>query len=400
MKIAYFYQYFTTPKGSYGTRVYEFTKEWVEKGHDVTIITSIYSKSDLEATAFIENQVIDGINVKIINVRIDNKQSILKRIWTFILYVIIANYYALTIKADVIIASSGPITVGITGVLAKIFRSKKVVFEVRDLWPEGAIELGIIKNKLLKKVTYWFERLCYKKADLIVALSPGMKSYIEDNHQHKNVISVTNSANIQLFSTPTGGGLPEFYKDKRVLIYTGNIGMVNNSMLLFNTAKVLKQRGEDDLLILLVGDGQQKAELLKLKEEQGVDNFIIHDLIPKNQLVAFVQNAMASIIPLKGTPVLDTSSPNKLFESLAAGVPVIQTTKGWIKDYLSQNNVGFTVEAHDPEELADLLIKLKNDKELTQKTGANAKKCAARDFDKNYLAQKMLSGILDLHENK
>src|SRR5690554_4101794 len=148
MKIVYFYQYFSTPKGSWGTRVYEFSKEWVKQGHEVTIVSSIYSKSDLNAKKLIEDQFFDGIHVKVINVVIDNKQSILKRIWTFIQYSFFSSYYALTLNADIVIASSGPITVGIPALIARYIRGRKLIFETRDLWPESAIELGIITNPL------------------------------------------------------------------------------------------------------------------------------------------------------------------------------------------------------------------------------------------------------------
>ena len=126
MTIIYFYQYFTTPKGSYGTRVYEFTKKWVEKGHKVIVVTSVYAKSDIRATKFLETQEIDGITLKIINVTIDNKQSFLKRIYTFLVYSLFSISYALTLKFDIVIASSGPITVGVPGLVAKIFRRKKL----------------------------------------------------------------------------------------------------------------------------------------------------------------------------------------------------------------------------------------------------------------------------------
>ena len=153
MTIVYFYQYFTTPKGSYGTRVYEFTKKWVERGHKVIVVTSVYSKSDIKATKFLETQEVDGIIVKIINVTIDNKQSFLKRIYTFLVYSFFSIFYAFTLKCDLVISSSGPITVGIPGLIAKIFRGKKFIFEVRDLWPEGPIELGVLKNKLFQKAS-------------------------------------------------------------------------------------------------------------------------------------------------------------------------------------------------------------------------------------------------------
>ena len=156
MTIIYFYQYFTTPKGSYGTRVYEFTKKWIERGHKVIVVTSVYSKSDIRATKFIETQDIDGITLKIINCTIDNKQSFLKRIYTFLVYSFFSIYFAFALKYDLVISSSGPITAGIPGLIAKFFRRKKFVFEVRDLWPEGPIELGVLNNKLIQKAILCF----------------------------------------------------------------------------------------------------------------------------------------------------------------------------------------------------------------------------------------------------
>ena len=150
MKILIFYQYFSTPKGSWGTRIYEFAKDWVKEGHEVTVVSSIYTKSDLKAKRLLETQFFDGIQVRVINVRIDNKQSIPKRIYSFIAYAVIASWYAVTLPANIVIASSGPITVGLPGLIAKWIRGRKMVFEARDLWPEGAIELGVIKNTVIK----------------------------------------------------------------------------------------------------------------------------------------------------------------------------------------------------------------------------------------------------------
>jgi hypothetical protein len=101
LKILYFYQYFSTSNGSWGTRVHEFTCEWVKEGHGVTVVSSIYSKSDLTAEKFIEDQDFDGVKVKVVNVRIDNKQPIYKRIYTFLAYALVSCWYALTIKAEV-----------------------------------------------------------------------------------------------------------------------------------------------------------------------------------------------------------------------------------------------------------------------------------------------------------
>lgn len=395
MRIVYFYQYFSTPKGSWGTRVYEFTKRWVEMGHDVTVVTSVYSKSDIQASKFIEDQVVDGIKLKVINVNIDNRQNILLRIWTFVQYMIISCWYALTLKADVVIASSGPITVGLPGLVARYIRGKKFIFEVRDLWPEGAIELNIIRNRALIKLSYWFEKLCYKAASHIIVLSPGMKENIYNRYGYKNITSVTNAANIELFSKKLENPDLRGLIPKKYALYTGNIGIVNNSTWLFEAAKVLLEKGRNDIKIVLVGEGQLKQELKERKAKENIENFIIMDPLPKKELVGLIQNAFISLVPLKGVKVLDTSSPNKFFESLAAGIPVIQNTEGWMKDFLNKHQVGFTVDPDNPEELAELLIDLVRKEEDLMTMGLRAQKIAAEEFDKNILADKMLNTIFE-----
>lgn len=394
MKIVYFYQYFSTPKGSWGTRVYEFASEWVKKGHEVTVITSIYSKSDIKASKFIEEQHINGIKVKIINVTIDNKQSFIKRILSFIKYAIASSWFALTIKTDVVIASSGPITVGIPGLLAKYIRGRILVFETRDLWPEGAIELGIIKSPILKKIAFWFERKCYKASALIVTLSSGMRDHIMLKHNHPNVIEVTNAANIELFGSIKPFNGKGQIKPKKYAIYTGNIGEVNNSWLLINTAHELKKLGREDIKIILIGEGQQREQLEQEAINLGLNNFIRWGLLPKEDLVGLIQNALVSLVPLKGTPILDTSSPNKFFESLAAGVPVIQNTNGWMKDFLTEHQVGFTVDPNNPALIAKTLVALDSNPVMLKEMGKRASAIAKVEFDKNILANKMLAAIL------
>jgi len=396
MKILYLYQYFTTPNGSYGTRVYEFTKRWAEKGHQVTVVTGVYAKSDIRASKFIDRQIHYGVDVRVINVTIDNRQPILRRIWSFIQYMTVSSWFTLTLKADIVIASSGPITVGFPGLIARYLRGRKFVFEVRDLWPEVAVELGIIKNKLLIKLAYWFEKKCYMASSHIIALSPGMKADINTRFGLDNITSVTNSANISLFGEPVANIDLKGLSPYTYAIYNGNIGEVNNSLWLYAAASVLASRNRQDICIVLAGDGQQKETLAKRAEEEGISNFILLGLVPKHLLVGLIQNALVSLVPLKGAKVLDTSSPNKFFESLAAGVPVVQNTNGWMKDYLAENNVGFTLDPDDPSSLADLLIKLHDDPGIVKEMGARAKMLAARDFDKDILADRMLEVLVSV----
>lgn len=359
------------------------------------MVTSIYAKSDLKAQKFIDVQYYDGIKVSIINVFVDNKQGFLKRTWSFIAYAIVSSFIALIRRPDVTIASSGPITVGLPGLLSKWFHRSILVFEVRDLWPEGAIELGVIKNSLLIGIARWFEKVLYQNSKLIVGLSPGMKSYIEAKHGHPNVISITNSANLNLFGSRMPYNNDTILKEKYA-IYTGNIGEVNNSFWLLNACRLLKQMNREDIFILLVGDGQQKDEICEIAKSEDLKSFEYRGLMPKEELIVYIQNALVSIVPLKGTPVLDTSSPNKFFESLAAGVPIIQNTNGWMKEYLRENEVGFTLPPDDPELLALKLIELADNVQNIAEMKAHARMCAERDFDQEKLATRYLHALTSL----
>ncbi|GAB3890971.1 glycosyltransferase family 4 protein [Larkinella knui] len=399
MKIVYFYQYFSTPKGSWGTRVYDFAKEWTEKGHSVTVVTSIYAKSDLKASRWTEEQTIDGIRVKILNLQIDNKQSTLRRIWTFLCFAVWSSWYALTLPADVVVASSGPITVGIPGLVARYLRGRKLVFEARDLWPDTAILMGALPNQYAQKLAYWFERQCYRSAHLIVGLSPGIQQNIARRYGFKHSISVPNATNLDLFGTPIADvQLPDSLSGKKVVIYTGNIGAVNNSTLLYETAKALRHR--PDIAVVLIGDGQLKQELASRQRQDALPNFFLYDLMPKNELVAYVQRAWLAIVPLKRAPLLDTSSPNKLMEALAAGIPVIQTTDGWIKHFLDEHQCGFTFSSDEPAALADLLIKLADDAHWRPAMSQRASAVARRLFDKNQLATDYLTALSNVCQSK
>lgn len=397
MKILYFYQYFSTSEGAWGTRVYEFSKRWVAQGHQVTVVTSVYAKSDLVPAGFVSKKTIEGIDVRVINVRIDNKQSVLKRIWTFMVYAWVSSWYALTLRADVVVASSGPITVGIPGLVARWLRGRKLVFEARDLWPEGAVNMGILKGNLPVRTAYAFEKICYKSSSAIIGLSPGIRNNILARFPLLRVESVTNAANIPLFSSPSPA--PAGFAPGTYAIYFGNLGEVNHSHFLLDAASILLKNGRTDIPIVLIGDGQLKDKLRQRVASESLTNVFILDLMPKSTLVGWVQHALVSVIPLKPLPVFDTSSPNKLFESMAAGVPVIQTTNGWIRDFLAEHDAGFTVDGNDPQALSEKLIQLKDNPQIAAGMAQRAKKAAVQFFDKDYLADKMLSILTSVHES-
>ncbi len=402
MKILYFYQYFSTPKGSWGTRVYENAKRWVAKGHEVTVVTSVFYKSDLEIRKgkWVYEMECEGIKVKVVNVLSSNKDRTFKRVKSYLSYMIVASWYAIFYPCDMVIASSGPLTVGIPGLIAKYVRRKKMIFEVRDLWPEGAIQLGVLTNKRAIRFLYWLEKRCYKAASLIVVLSPGMVSYIKKKAPKSRIITVPNASDIEMFENLIPINLPDWTEGKFIILYTGNLGETNNSRLLFRASKLLKQKNNRNIVFLLIGEGQLKEELKKLKSEENLDNFIMLDLMPKNKLLSWINRADVCIVPLADKPFIDTSSPNKLFEAFAAGKCVIQTTNGWIKDTLTSNGAGFTVSPTDEEELVECVEMLFTSPEKVKIAGESGKRLAEVQFERNTLAQKMLDEIIKVKEAK
>ena len=160
MKITYLYQYFGTPKGSWSTRVYELSRRWVQAGHDVTVITAPYEKSDTRANGFVSEQWVDGIRLVVIDSGDDNRISVWRRVWRAIIFALVGTYYNIRIKSDIVIASSGPITIGIPALMGRIVKRSPIVFEVRDLWPDGGIEMGLIKGAFKKECNYHNKYLC------------------------------------------------------------------------------------------------------------------------------------------------------------------------------------------------------------------------------------------------
>lgn len=371
--------------------MHEFTQEWVKDSTiEVKVVTSLYYKSDLKHQGFISKENFDGVEVDVLGVKVNNKDGYLKRIYSFVAYAFFSSFYALFGNYNVAIASSGPITVGIPGLIAKWVRRKKLVFEVRDLWPQGAIELGIIKNPLLIRMAYRFEKFCYRSSDLIVTLSPGMKAEVLGKVPQKKVTSITNAANIELFSTLTEINLLKYgLEPKKYALYAGNIGKVNNMEWMLEAAKLLTE-AKSEVKIVFIGDGQLKAYLAGRKEYECIDNLLFLPLMPKTELVGFIQNALVSLVPLANTPVLATSSPNKLFESLAAGVPVVITTQGWMREFVESENVGVYV---NPDSSEDLYEVLRNGEEFFVRDREVFVEMAKRHFDKKMLAGEFLKEI-------
>jgi glycosyltransferase involved in cell wall biosynthesis len=394
-RLIYFYQYFGTPKGSWSTRVYELSKRWVEQGVDVTVVTSPYYKSDIEAKGFISVQQVEGIRVIVINAADSNKHGFLKRTVNAIVFALMSLYYALTWRYDVIVCSSGPLTIGLPGIFGSVLRKKYFVFEVRDLWPQGSVELKQLTNKVLIRLAYWFERRCYKNAQLVVPCSVGMESSILNRYPKTNTCVIPNASDSSFFYTPheEPTTYPDFVQDKYILLYAGSLGLMDDCMQIVKAAKLIR---DYPIAIVFAGDGAEKPILEREVEKFGLTNVFFTGLLPKTDIIKWFFLSKASLVTFKDHPVLSTNSPNKMFDSFAAGVPIIQTTKGWIKDMVIDSYCGLNAEPHDPQSLADVIIWLYNHEAERQRMAQNALHLAKTVFNRDYLAKDYLKAIKKL----
>ncbi len=393
MRILYFYQYFTVLNGSYSTRCFEFARRWVKTGDQVTVITSVYDKSGLAVSGLISRHEIEGIDVRVINLRLSNKHPVPLRILTFAAFALIACWYAVVLRVDLILCSSGPITTGVPGLVGRYLRGCPFVFEVRDLWPEGAIQLGVLRNRLVVALARSFEATCYRSARLVVALSEGMAESISARFPGTPIVVIPNASDRALFEPPQDAPRPAV--DPGLVLYTGTIGLADDCGQIVEAARVLAARGRTDIRIVMIGDGNERALLEARTSTLGLTNLQFVGLLPKRDLAGWLHRASCALLTMRDVPVLSTCSPNKMFDAFAAGVPIVQTTQGWIRRLLECEGGGITVSPNDPEAFADALVRIADDQVFRVRLSDQARRLAAEFFDRDLLAERLRSALLE-----
>src|SRR5690606_13481661 len=236
-------------------------------------VTAPYDKSDIQAKSFISKMQVEGISLIVIDSGDSNRMSKLKRMFRAIQFSLVSIWYALTLKYDVCIASSGPITIGLPMVVAKKVRKKPTIFEVRDLWPAGAIELGIIQAKWQIKLALWFEKLCYSSADRVVTASVGQRDYIAERNPGIRVGVIPNASDLELFGKPHQESLPDWVSRQVIFTHIGSLGLIHNTNYWMEVTKELaKIDPGNSIALVFIGDGVDKERLVSEKERFNLDN--------------------------------------------------------------------------------------------------------------------------------
>ncbi len=397
--ILYIHQYFATPRGKTGTRSYEFARRWVDAGCDVTMLTSVAQLAEAElkgvAGKRIKRFAIDGINVVALDVPYHQTMSKLRRIGSFVHFMILASWMALRIpKVDMIFATSTPLTIGIPALVARWFRGRRYVFEVRDVWPAVPVGMGLLRNRLLIFVLEWFEWLTYRNAHAVIALSSGMAESVNRRCEKVHVEVATNCSDTEFFHPHVNGQAvrdEHGWGDDMVCSHCGAMGKVNGLDLFVRLAEHFQEKG---VRFLLVGEGDQKEMLLRKKTEKNLDNLDIWGSLPKERLPEIFAASDVAMVTISPIPILEWNSANKFFDGLSAGKPVVINYGGWQREVLEESDAGYGCDQGDEADLIVKLQKLKDDPSLRKEMGKNARKLAETRYSRDLIAAKVLDVIM------
>lgn len=401
MKIIYIHQYFTLPSEPGGTRSYWISRALAERGDKVVMITST---NKFHPEAKIEN--IDGIEVHYVKNDYSNYMSKIAKLKSFVRFFVKSINEAKKEKdVDIVFATSTPLTVGGVALALKRLKKWPYVFEVRDLWPEFPIQIGAIRNKMLQKLLRKFEKRIYDRSNHVVALSPGMKAgVIAAGTPEEKVTMVPNMSKPEEFfpHEPDIKIAEEFginlYKFN--IIHFGSMGRANGLQYIIEAAKIARERGIKDVEFLFMGDGATLPELQKLTEEYDLENVKFLGNHPMKTVSEVVNLCDASITSFLNLPILQTNSPNKLFDSLSAGKPIIVNSAGWTKDLVEQDDCGFFVDPDSPADFVDKILLYKDDKDRLKRWGENARKLSETTFNRSILANKVAEVIEESYKSE
>ena len=393
MKVIYFHQHFCTPQGSSGTRSYEFARALVVQGHEVTMVcgTSAHGGLDLplDAKRGWHRGVIDGIDVIALPLSYSNQDGIFKRCLTFARFALRSVRVALTESCDLVFATSTPLTAAVPGIVARWFRRKPFVFEVRDLWPELPKALGM-KNPLLLGGMSILEWMAYRSCHAAVGLSPGIVEGIKKRSRSDlPVAMIPNGCDLEVFHPRLSECLElEGVSDEHFVAgFTGAHGMANGLEALLEVAAELKRRGNDRIRLVFVGDGKTKAALVDQAEREGLDNCLFFPPRPKLEIARLTASLDVGLMVLKDVPAFYYgTSPNKFFDYVSSGLPVVNNYPGWLADLIDENACGVAVSPGDPIAFADALEDLAEDADKCERMGKASRGFAEEAFSRDALA--------------
>lgn len=409
MKILLVHQYFLEQDDPGGSRFNEMTRIWTEYGHQVTVLAGMMHYTGNEKRPeykgrFIIKKQHEKVTVWRCHVSESYNTNFVGRLWAYFSFVfssIWAGLFKAKDKYDLILVTSPPLFVGITAWVLSKFKGIPFVFEVRDLWPESAIDAGVVTNRLIIKFSYWFEAFIYKRAKLISVLTPAFRDIlIQKKHvPAEKIIFIPNAADFLLsdellFTFDAHQFRQELgINDRFVITYVGAHGVANHLIQLLDAAELLK---DTNVLFLLVGDGMQKPMLKYEAGKRGLTNVRFVDSVPKKEVYKYIIASDLCTSVLKRVDTFKTIYSNKTFDYMACKKPILLVIDGVSRQLVETADCGVFAEPEQPEDIAAKIRKYIENPDLLKQQGQNGYTYAKKHFDRTVLANKYIQKLQSL----
>lgn len=413
MKILLLHQYFLEDDDPGGSRWNEMTRTWSAMGHDITVLGGMvhyngHQKRKEYQGRWVKENKQGEVTVWRCHVSESYNKSYLGRLWGYFSFMFSSMYCGLfKVKGqfDIIVVTSPPLFIGITGfVLAKAKRLP-LVFEVRDLWPESAIDTGMLTNKLLIKMAFATEQFIYRQSKLINVLTPAFLATLRDkkNVPQEKLIFIPNAADFTLSehllqSFDSLAFRKEHDLEGRfVITYVGAHGLANHLEQVLHAAKLLE---DTNVLFLLIGDGNDKSRLVKQAEAMGTNNVRFIDPVPKAEVFKYILASEMGASILKKVDTFKTVYSNKTFDYMACKKPILMAIDGISRALLEQAGAGSYVEPENAQAYNTIIRKYLNDPDRLKREGESGYLFARNKFDRQLLANEYIGHLSKLPGKK
>lgn len=389
------------------SRFNEYAKRWVAEGHSLTVIagqvnylTGVRPGKYKGRWAVVENGT-KGIRVFRAYTSDQYSKSFIGRAWSYLSFMIAAASVVPFIgKCDVILVSSPPLTVAVPGWFASIWHRAPHIFEIRDLWPESAISTGVLQqHSLLTRILEIIERLAYRRATRINVLTPAYIHNIKDRGlaPEEKFVFVPNGVDASDFKPNSEAGAvwrkKLGWQDKFVVLYAGAHGLANNLFQLIEAAKLLRHNKK--ILIATVGDGMYLKQLRTAAAELQLENIQFLGPISKTNMSDLLNASDVCTAVLQRNDTFRTVYPNKMFEYMACGKPIILGIDGVARELLDRAKAGLYAAPEEPEQFVAAALKLQQDPELCDVLGKQGRVFVEQHFNRDVLAKRTLQVLLE-----
>jgi glycosyltransferase involved in cell wall biosynthesis len=391
MHILLIHQIFVALDEPGGTRHHELARHLVRQGHKVTIIGSPVSYLSGTGSAKRVRKTTDDLGVTIIRSYTlpTMNRSFFWRVMAFFSFMISSFFNGLFVrKVDLVWGTTPPIFQAPTAWLLARLKGVPFLLEVRDLWPAFAVAVGVLKNKTLIGMSEWLERFLYKHADRVLVNSPGYVDHVRE-HGAKAVSLIPNGADPAMFDPDADGAAfreRHSLEGKFVVLYAGAHGLSNDLDVVQMAAEKLLT--DDSIRIVLLGGGKEKARLMQYAQDRGLKNVVFLPPVPKVAMAEALAAADACLAILKPIEMYKTTYPNKVFDYMAAGRPVLLAIDGVVRKVVEEAEAGVAVKPGDPDALADAIRDLAANPEKCRKMGVRGRTEIENKFSRNKLADQ------------